>query len=92
MSSTISSILSPSATPSSAPTGLPAGITPPLAEINGSDQAGLVAILAAFALGLVVVSFPIRTYVRSKLGAYKPDDYAFILAAVGLSGRGLDGT
>jgi hypothetical protein len=61
---------------------LPSGITAPLEVISSTDQGGLVAILSAFALSLVFVSFPIRVYVRSKLSTYKSDDYAFVLATV----------
>jgi hypothetical protein len=65
-------------------TGLPAGISKPLENITDTDKGGLIAILAAFALTLVLVSFPIRTYVRSKIGTYKMDDYAFIGATVSI--------
>jgi hypothetical protein len=71
-----------SSTLAASPTGLPDGISAPLETISDSDKGGLVAILAAFALSLVLVSFPIRTYVRSKIGKYKMDDYAFVGASV----------
>jgi hypothetical protein len=61
---------------------LPSGITAPLEAITDTDQGGLIAILSAFALSLVCVSFPIRIYVRSKLSTYKSDDWAFLAAAV----------
>jgi hypothetical protein len=71
-----------SAAASAAPSALPSGITAPLEAISSTDQGGLVAILSAFALSLVLVSFPIRVYVRSKLSTYKADDYAFLAATV----------
>jgi len=71
-----------SPTTSALPSGLPDGISAPLETISSTDQGGLVAILAAFALCLVLVSFPIRTYVRSKVGTYKMDDYAFVGSSV----------
>lgn len=71
-----------SPTTSASPSGLPTGVTAPLEIISETDQGGLVAILAAFALTLVLVSFLIRTYVRSKIGRYSMDDYAFVGASV----------
>jgi hypothetical protein len=71
-----------SAAASAAASALPSGITAPLESINSTNQGGLVAILTAFALSLVLISFPIRVYVRSKLSTYKADDYAFVCATV----------
>jgi hypothetical protein len=71
-----------STTTAASSSGLPAGVSAPLETISDTDQGGLIAILAAFALSLVLVSFPIRVYVRSKLGRYKMDDYAFVGASV----------
>jgi hypothetical protein len=63
------------------------GIAAPLEVISATDQSGLVGILAAFSLGLVlVISFPIRTYVRSTMSTYKLDDFAFLAASVQLHG------
>jgi hypothetical protein len=67
---------------SSAPSGLPSGISAPLETITQNDKGGLIAILAGFALSLVLVSFPIRAYARNKIGQYKVDDYAFLAATV----------
>lgn len=62
-------------------------LTGPLEVINDTDQGGLVAILAAFSLSLVlVISLPIRTYVRSTMSTYKLDDYAFLAASVQSNG------
>ena len=71
-----------SAASAASSSGLPDGISAPLEAITSSDQGGLIAILGAFALGLVLVSIPIRTYARSKVGPYKMDDYAFIVSSV----------
>jgi hypothetical protein len=58
-------------------------VSAPLEVISDTDQGGLVAILAAFSLSLVlIISLPIRTYVRSTMSTYKLDDYAFLGAAV----------
>jgi hypothetical protein len=67
---------------SASPTGFDAGVSAPLETITNNDLGGLVAILGAFALSLVLLSFPIRTYVRSKIGTYNMDDYAFVGASV----------
>ena len=62
-------------------------ISTPLEVISDTDQGGLVAILAAFSLSLVlIISLPIRTYVRSTMSTYKLDDYAFLVASVRLHG------
>jgi len=62
-------------------------ISGPLEIISDTDQGGLVAILTAFSLSLVlIISLPIRTYVRSTMSTYKLDDYAFLAAAVRLRG------
>lgn len=59
------------------------GVTGPLEVISDTDQGGLVAILAAFSLSLVlIISLPIRTYVRSTMSTYRLDDYAFLTASV----------
>ena len=73
---------SSASTPAASSTSIPNGVSAPLESISDSDKGGLIAILAAFALSLVLVSFPIRTYVRSKIGKYKMDDYAFLGASV----------
>ncbi|KAF2255633.1 hypothetical protein BU26DRAFT_557142 [Trematosphaeria pertusa] len=65
-------------------TPLPAGITPPYAAINDHDQSGLIAILAGFSLGLVLLSAGIRMYARRYSGDYRIDDYT-IFAAVGFA-------
>jgi hypothetical protein len=71
------------ATPSSsASSALPSGISAPPETITDSDKGALIAILAGFSLSLVLVSIPIRTYARSKIGRYKADDYAFLAASV----------
>lgn len=57
-------------------------VSAPLEVISDTDQGGLVAILAAFSLSLVLVSLPIRTYVRSKMSTYRMDDWAFLCACV----------
>ncbi len=58
-------------------------ITAPMEIISDTDQGGLVAIVAAFSLSLVlIISLPIRTYVRSTMSTYKLDDYAFLGATV----------
>lgn len=63
------------------------GLTAPLEIVSDTDQGGLVAILTAFSLSLVlVISLPIRTYVRSTMSTYKVDDYAFLAAAVQFQG------
>jgi len=60
-------------------------LTPPLEVISATDQGGLITILAAFSLSLVlIISLPIRTYVRSTMSTYKLDDYAFLAASVQL--------
>jgi hypothetical protein len=69
-------------TAAAAASALPSGVTAPLEAITDTDQGGLIAILSAFALSLVCVSFPIRIYVRSKLSTYKSDDWAFLAATV----------
>jgi hypothetical protein len=62
-------------------------ISGPLEIITNTDQGGLVAILTAFSLSLVlIISLPIRTYVRSTMSTYKLDDYTFLGAAVWLRG------
>src|ERR1700735_2378617 len=59
------------------------GITAPLEVISDTDQGGLIAILTAFSLSLVlIISLPIRTYVRSTMSTYRLDDYAFLVASV----------
>lgn len=79
---------SPSTPPSSAAaassTHLPPGISAPYAAINAHDQSGLIAILAAFALGLVLVSISIRIYARHHFAGYRVDDYTFFAASVRL--------
>ncbi|PMD36735.1 hypothetical protein L207DRAFT_532336 [Hyaloscypha variabilis F] len=82
VASAVSSAAASAAASTAASTALPSGITAPLESISSTDVGGLVAILSAFALSLVLVSFPIRVYVRSKFSAYKSDDYAFVLATV----------
>jgi len=67
---------------SPAASALPSGITPPLSLISPTDQGGLIAIISAFSITLVLISFPIRAYVRSKTGTWKNDDYLFIGAVV----------
>lgn len=63
------------------------GTTLPLEVISATDQGGLIAILTAFSLGLVlIISLPIRTYIRSTMSTYKLDDYAFLGASVQLHG------
>ena len=66
---------------------LPSGITPPLSLISAIDQGGLIAIITAFSIALILISFPIRAYVRSKTGTWKNDDYMFIGAAVRVVGE-----
>jgi hypothetical protein len=62
-------------------------VSGPLEIISDTDQGGLVAILTAFSLSLVlIISLPIRTYVRSTMSTYKLDDYAFLGATVRLRG------
>jgi len=61
---------------------LPSGIRAPMRPITDEDQGGLIAILAGFAISLVLISFPIRAYVRSKTGSWKIDDFMFISATV----------
>jgi hypothetical protein len=57
-------------------------VTAPLEVISDTDQGGLVAILAAFSLGLILVSLPVRTYARTKMSTYRVDDWAFLCACV----------
>lgn len=71
-----------SAQTSSAPSSLPSGITAPYAAINDSDTSGLIAILAAFALGLILISISVRIYARHNFRTYRADDYFFFVAAV----------
>ncbi|KAF2204122.1 hypothetical protein GQ43DRAFT_205709 [Delitschia confertaspora ATCC 74209] len=61
---------------------LPPGITAPYAAINATDQGGLIAILTAFALGLVLLSISIRIYARHNLSAYRVDDFTFFAASI----------
>ena len=68
------------ATPTS--TGLPEGITKPLASISSQDQSGLIAIIAAFSLGLVLLSTATRIYVRHAFRLYRLEDFVFIAATV----------
>jgi hypothetical protein len=68
--------------PSSVLSALPSGITVPQEIINATDQGGLVAMPGASSLGLVFVSFSMRTYVRSKLSTYRVDEFAFLGAFV----------
>jgi hypothetical protein len=67
---------------SSMPTGFPAGVTVPWLEITYNNQTGLIVIMAAFSISLVVISFPIRVFVRSKVETYRPDDWAWLIATV----------
>ncbi|PVI01607.1 hypothetical protein DM02DRAFT_341538 [Periconia macrospinosa] len=64
----------------STPTGLPEGISKPLAGINAQDQSGLIAILTAFALGLVLLSIGTRIYARHEFRLYRIDDFTFFAA------------
>src|SRR4051812_11730477 len=66
----------------STPTGLPEGISKPLAGINAQDQSGLIAILTAFALGLVLLSIGTRIYARHEFRLYRIDDFTFFAATV----------
>lgn len=68
------------ATPTS--TGLPEGITKPLATIDSENQSGLIAIIAAFSLGLVLIATVTRIYARHELRLYRFDDLTYFLAAV----------
>lgn len=70
-------------------TPLPAGITPPYAAINDHDQSGLIAILAGFSLGLVLLSAGIRMYARRYSGDYRIDDYTIFAAVVSCSDEGV---
>ena len=63
-------------------TGLPDGITKPLASIDSQNQSGLIAIIAAFALGLVILSTVTRIYSRHELRLYRLDDLTYFLATV----------
>jgi hypothetical protein len=63
-------------------TSLPPGVSAPYAAINATDQSGLIAILAAFALGLVLVSISIRLYARHHFAGYRVDDYTFFAASI----------
>lgn len=74
--------MAPSAQTSSAPSKLPSGITPPYAAVNDSDTSGLIAILAAFALGLILISISVRIYARHNFTTYRADDYFFFAASV----------
>jgi hypothetical protein len=38
--------------------------------------------MAAFSISLVVISFPIRVFVRSKVETYRPDDWAWLIVIV----------
>ena len=63
---------------------LPNGVSQPLQSITDTDQSGLVAVLAAFALALLLISVPIRICIRGRLGRYGCDDYSFFAAVVSL--------
>ncbi|CAI6335550.1 unnamed protein product [Periconia digitata] len=64
------------------PTGLPEGVSKPLLSINSQDQSGLIAILTAFALGLVLLSVAARLYARHEFRLFRIDDYLFIAATI----------
>lgn len=57
------------------------GVSKPLETVSSDDLGGLIAILAAFSLGLIVTAFGIRWYARAKIKAYKVDDLLFLAAA-----------
>ncbi|KAF2178014.1 hypothetical protein K469DRAFT_347739 [Zopfia rhizophila CBS 207.26] len=70
-----------SSTFTATPTGRPSGISEPLAAIGDKDQSGLIAILAAFALGLVLLSITVRIYARHNFISYRVDDFTFFAAS-----------
>ncbi|PWY81735.1 hypothetical protein BO94DRAFT_520536 [Aspergillus sclerotioniger CBS 115572] len=63
-------------------TSLPAGVSPPLAEDNERNHAGLVIIFASVCLFLILSSLGMRIYSTSKRSAILSDDYLLTVAVV----------
>ncbi|KAL1600820.1 hypothetical protein SLS60_007208 [Paraconiothyrium brasiliense] len=61
-------------------TPLPSGVSPPPEIINSEDQSGVIAIIAGFALGLVLLAACIKVYVRKYFFSFRHDDITFALA------------
>ena len=63
-------------------TSLPPGVSPPLAEDNENNHAGLVIIFASVCLFLILSSLGMRIYATSKRSVILSDDYLLSVAVV----------
>ena len=61
---------------------LPSGVSAPLTAINSKDKSGLVAIIAGFELGLVLLAIAVKACTRNYFRHLRYDDIMFCLAVV----------
>jgi len=64
-------------------TPLPSGVSPPPEVLNNQNQSGVIAIIAGFSLGLVLLSVWVKLYARKYFRNFRHDDITFALAIVG---------
>lgn len=63
-------------------TPLPSNVSPPPEVISYENQSGLIAIIAGFALGMIVLSAFMKLYARKYFRNFRHDDLTFTLAVV----------
>lgn len=60
----------------------PPPVNQPLTYVTSTNQSGIVAILAGFSLGIILLSTGVRLYAKHNSGPLRGDDFAFYMAAL----------
>lgn len=68
--------------PSATTTPLSTSVIPPLEVINHQNQNGVIAIIAGFSFGLVLLSASIKVFARQYFRNFRHDDITFAIAIV----------